>query len=138
MSSPLPVPLLNADAGSYWQSAQDGRLTLQHCSSCEKHRFPPRALCPHCHSIDMNWVDASGAGIVHSFTIVHRAPSPAFRAATPYVIALIDLAEGPRMMTNIVGPDALDVAIGDAVEVTFEMRGDDGAAVPQFERKAGK
>lgn len=138
MSSSLPAPLPTPDAGSYWQAAQDGRLSLQHCSACAKHRFPPRALCPYCQSTDMSWVDASGDGIVHSFTIVHRAPSQAFRAVTPYVIALVDLAEGARMMTNIVGPGALDVAIGDAVEVTFEARGEQGEAIPQFKRKAGQ
>jgi uncharacterized OB-fold protein len=74
---------------------------------------------------------------VHSFTIVHRAAFPEFQAITPYVVALVDLAEGPRMMTNIVGDDAHSVAIGDAVTVVFEARGSDGAKVPQFKRAGG-
>jgi uncharacterized OB-fold protein len=74
---------------------------------------------------------------VHSFTIVHRAAFPEFQVQTPYVVALIDLEEGPRMMTNIVGDDALNVAIGDAVTVEFEERGNEGAKVPQFKRTGG-
>ena len=74
-----------------------------------------------------------GGGRVHSHSIVHRAPSPAFRERVPYVVALVDLEEGPRMMANIVGDDALEVAIGDAVEVLFEERGE-GRKLPQFRR----
>ena len=72
---------------------------------------------------------------MHSFTVIRRAPAPAFASLAPYVVALIDLDEGPRMITNIVGPDALDVRIGDAVKVTFEDRGG-GALIPQFTRVA--
>ena len=79
----------------------------------------------------------SGRGTVHSFSIVHRAAFPEFQANAPYVIALIDLAEGPRMMTNIVGEDALEVALDDSVEVCFEDRGTKGAKVPQFRRAKG-
>ena len=92
----------------------------------------PRHVCPTCWSDNRTWIDAVGTGTVHSFSIVHRAPLPAFRADCPYVVALLDLTEGPRMMTNIVGTGALDVAIGDAVEVCFEDRGN--ARVPQFQR----
>jgi uncharacterized OB-fold protein len=72
-----------------------------------------------------------GAGSVHSFTIIRRASDPAFAPLVPYAVALIDLDEGPRMMANIVGANALAVKIGDRVQVTFEDRGD-GAMVPQF------
>ena len=69
---------------------------------------------------------------MHSFTVIHRAPSAAFAGQVPYVVALIDLAEGPRMLANIIGAAARDVAIGESVRVTFEARGD--GALPQFER----
>ena len=93
----------------------------------------PRFLCPVCWSDQLEWIDAKGTGTVHSFTVVRRASSPAFSSRVPYVVALVDLKEGPRMMANLIGDDALSVAIGDPVTVTFEDRGA-GALIPQFER----
>ncbi len=134
MSGDLPAPVVNADSAPYWEGARNDRLLLQKCSDCGTLRFFPRYLCTECGSDNTDWVEAAGRGTVHSFTVVHRAAFPEFQAQTPYVVALIDLEEGPRMMTNIVGADALDVAIGDAVTVEFEDRGGDGAKVPQFRR----
>ena len=93
----------------------------------------PRFLCPACWSDDLEWIDAGGGGSVHSFTIVRRAPLAAFAAHVPYVLALIDLDEGPRMVANICGADALQVRIGDRVRVAFEER-EGGGKVPQFVR----
>ncbi len=134
MTEGLPVPIVNADSAPYWEGAREGKLLLQRCEVCQALRFFPRYLCTECGSEKTRWVEASGRGTVHSFTIVHRAAFPEFQARTPYAIALIDLAEGPRMMTNVVGEDALNVEIGDAVDVTFEDRGIDGAKIPQFQR----
>ena len=136
MSGDLPAPIVNADSEPFWDAARDDRLVLQKCGACGTLRFFPRYLCTECGSDRVTWVEASGRGTVHSFTVVHRAAFPAFQERTPYVVALIDLEDGPRMMTNILGDDALEVAIGDAVEVCFEPRGDAGAKVPQF-RRAG-
>lgn len=134
MTGDLPAPVVNADSAPYWEGARQGKLLLQRCRDCGTLRFFPRYLCTACGSERTEWAEASGRGAVHSFTIVHRAAFPEFQARTPYVVALIDLEEGPRMMTNIVGGDALDVAIGDAVVVAFEARGMEGAKVPQFRR----
>jgi len=137
MSGDLPVPIVNADSAPYWEGARNEKLLLQRCGDCGTLRFFPRYLCTECGSDNTGWVEASGRGTVHSFTIVHRAAFPEFQARTPYVVALIDLAEGPRMMTNIVGDGALDVEIGDTVKVCFEGRGTEGAKVPQFRRTEG-
>jgi uncharacterized OB-fold protein len=137
MNDTLPAPIVNADSAPYWEGARADELLLQQCGDCGTLRFFPRYLCTECGSAHMDWTEASGCGTVHSFTIVHRAAFPEFQAQTPYVVALIDLEEGPRMMTNIVGDDAIDVAIGDAVAVTFEERGGEGAKVPQFKRAGG-
>lgn len=137
MSGDLPAPIVNADSVPYWQGAREDRLLLQRCRDCGVLRFFPRYLCTACGSEHVEWAEASGRGTVHSFTIVHRAAFPEFQARTPYVVALIDLEEGPRMMTNIVGRGALKVAIGDPVTVTFEARGTEGAKVPQFRRAEG-
>jgi len=130
MNDAHPEPIVNADSEVYWSAAKEGRLVLQKCRDCGHLDFMPRHVCPKCWSEAKEWQDADGAGTVHSFSIVHRAPLPAFRDDVPYVVALIDLAEGPRMMTNIIGDNALDVAIGDAVTLCFEDRGE--ARVPQF------
>lgn len=131
LSSDLPAPQGTPDAGPYWQAAQDGQLVMQHCYGCGTYRFFPSHICPECGSDEQVWGPCSGRGTVYSLTIVHRAPSPAFRKNVPYVVALVDLEEGPRMMANIVGEGRMEASIGDAVEVCFEPRGAE-AKVPQF------
>lgn len=127
----LPSPSDTPDAGPYWQAARDEKLVMQHCYGCGTYRFFPSHLCPECGSAEQVWGPCTGRGTIYSLTTVHRAPSPAFRAVVPYVVALVDLEEGPRMMANIVGAERLTASIGDAVEVLFESRGVD-AKVPQF------
>ena len=130
----LPFPeQLTAEAAHFFGAAAQGRLELQRCAACAKTWFFPRPACVACGSTDYAWIQASGRGTVQSFSIVRRAPSPEFRDRVPYVVTLVDLEEGPRMMANIVGDDALGIAIGDAVAVTFEDRGE-GRALPQFRR----
>ena len=129
---PLPLPAPNADSAAYWAGAKAGKLMLQRCQACGATWFLSRHLCGSCWSDRVEAVEASGQGHVHSFTVIHRAPSAAFAGQVPYVVALIDLVEGPRMLANIVGGGAREVAIGESVRVTFEQRGD--GALPQFER----
>ena len=129
----LPVPIANADSLPYWNAAREQRLVIRRCNDCSQLHFMPRHLCPHCWSDQLEWVDAKGTGSIHSFSIVRRASDPAFASLVPYVLALIDLDEGPRMMANILGSDALQSAIGDRVQVAFEARGDE-AKLPQFTR----
>ena len=131
---PLPRPEPNADSRAYWEAARDRRLVVHGCRACGQRHFMPRGQCPACWSSDLEWVDCSGLGTVYSASVVHRAPTPDFAANAPYVIALIDLEEGPRMFANVVGAGALETTIGDRVELTFESRGD-GVLVPQFTRR---
>lgn len=135
MNPQLPRPEPNGDSHPYWEAAREGRLLFRQCKSCGKRHFMPRHLCPQCWSDQLEWVQSQGLGSVQTFSVVHRAPTPDFGAHTPYVIALIDLDEGPRMFANIVGGDALQVAIGDHVSVVFEDRGE-GVKMPQFTRAA--
>ena len=134
MNTDLPVPPITPETAPYWNAAREGRLLLQRCVDCRRVRFYPRTLCPGCWSDRAEWTEASGRGRIHSFRIIRRPPAPAFTALLPYVVALIDLEEGPRMMANVVGDGALDVAIDEAVTVTFERRGD--VTLPQFTRIA--
>jgi len=133
---PLPQPQANADSLPYWNAARERRLLIRRCKACGERHFMPRHLCPYCWSDQLEWVESKGTGRIHSYSIVHRAPTATFAAATPYVIALVDLDEGVQMFANVVGHDALEVAIDDRVRVTFEER-DDGAMLPQFSRAAG-
>jgi len=133
----LPKPTVNADSQTYWNAARERRLVIRRCNACGQLHFMPRHLCPSCWSDNLEWIDASGSGRVHSFSVIRRASDPAFASRVPYVIALVELDEGPRMMANILGEDALSVAVGDAVQVAFEDRGD-GSLIPQFERIAAR
>jgi len=135
MESSLPLPVANADSLPYWNAARERRLLIRKCGACEQLHFMPRHLCPVCWSDQLEWVEAKGTGTVHSFTVIRRAPMAAFAPRVPYVVALIDLDEGPRMIANVLGEHALSVRIGDRVKVTFEDRGD-GAMIPQFMRVA--
>lgn len=129
---PLPMPARNADNAPYWDAAAEGRLLLQRCRKTGQVWFYPRQISPATWAPeDVEWFEASGRGEVHSFSIVHRASEPGYQSLTPFVVALIDLEEGARMMTNIIGPNALAVAIGDKVRCVFEARGE-GVNVPQF------
>ena len=115
---PLPVP--DVATAAYWAAAREHRLVLPRCTDCSAFHFYPRSLCPHCGSAQLEWTACSGHAQVYSYTVVHRAPSPAFAADVPYVVATVKLAEGPHLMTRIraCAPDA--VRIGMAVRVAFE------------------
>ncbi len=130
-AKPAPVP--NQETAAFWEACNRGELLIQECAACGARQFYPRSLCKACHAPDPAWIAASGRGSVHTFTIVNRAPLPAFRADAPYVLALVDLAEGPRMMMNVIGCDPAEVRIGMPVRIVFEDRDAGGArqAIPQ-------
>ncbi len=128
-----PAPTPNADSKAYWDAATNEVLLLRQCTACGARHFPPRHLCPKCWSHALEWIPATGQGVIYSFTVMHRSPTPEFVKRVPYVVALIDLAEGPRMMANVVGDDALQTCVGDRVSVCYESRAG-GAKLPQFRR----
>ncbi len=125
-----PYPQPDDVTQPFWDGIAEGRLRLQRCASCGRHVFYPRAVCPHCSSAGLEWVDASGRGTLYSYSVVHRAP-PGFEA--PYAVALVDLAEGVRMMTRLVDVAIDDLAVGQALEVAIQ--GD--PALPYFRPAPG-
>jgi uncharacterized protein len=125
-----PPPIPSAVSAPHWEAASRGVLSVQRCSKCERYAFPPGLACPYCGSHDQRWVPCSGRGIVHTFTTVHRAPTPG--VATPYVVAVVELEEGWHMMTNIVGCAPQDVSIDMPVRVIFQQISPD-IALPKFE-----
>ena len=131
MSTEKPLPVIDHDSAPYWQAAHEGRLDIPLCGDCGKHHFYPRAICPYCHSDNLNFDTVSGRGEVHTFTIARRPAGPAFADDVPYVIALIELEEGPRMMSRIQTDDPDAVQIGARVEVTF-VKATDEITFPYF------
>ena len=126
-AAPTPTP----DTEPYWEGTRRGELRLQRCASCSNVFFYPRSACPRCGSSEVAWFTATGHGRLHTYVISHRA-APGFEDEVPYAIAVVELEEGPRLLTNIVGvsntPEALELDMD--LEVDFEPRGDQ--AVPVF------
>ena len=130
-----PVPVPTEDTAYFWERCRARELVLQRCADCGRIQFYPRALCTSCLSDRLEWIPACGRGAVHSFTTVFRAPTLAFQAEAPYVVAVIELEEGVRMISQVVGCGPDRVAIGMPVEVVFEDVSDT-IALPKF-RPAG-
>ena len=120
------VPANDLIATHFWASAKNGELVLPFCESCQTWHFYPRPFCPHCWSENVTWRKASGDATLHSYSIV--------RDKRPYVLALVDLAEGPRMMSTIIDCAFDDLMIGAALRVDFcEL---EGAIAPVFRLNA--
>lgn len=115
-----PVPNVHGEAKEFWEGCTRHELLLQRCRSCGRFQFYPRTICHTCWSEELEWAPGSGEGEVYTFTIVHRAPTPAFQQRVPYVVALIDLKEGVRMLSHVVGVPPEAVEIGMRVRVSFE------------------
>lgn len=114
---PIPLPRPTELSRPFWEAANEGRLVLQQCDSCGHYRWTPQILCTNCQAEAFTWAQVSGRGRVYSFTIVHRAPTPGF--AIPYVLATVELDEGPLMLTQIVGCPPEAVTMEAPVEVAF-------------------
>lgn len=114
-----PLPQATPETQPFFDGLRERKLMIQRCGACGQAYYYPRPICPHCMSDDVHWFQASGKGLVYSFVINHRS-SPGFEA--PYVIAVVELEEGPRMMTNLVGiePDPEVVQCDMAVEIVYE------------------
>jgi len=131
MKRPLPN-LKEHDTREFWQATKDGELKYQRCDACGTVVFYPRHHCTSCLSTSLSWHTASGRGTVYTFSVVRKAEHPFFRTQVPYAVAWIDLDEGPRILSNIVGIDdpATDIAVGQRVMVEWEIH--DDLAIPLF------
>ena len=119
-----PDPQPTAESQAFWDSARDGRFLVRKCTSCGKAHWYPRTYCPLCASSETQWIEASGNGVIYSYSVMRRAEPP-------YVMAYVTLDEGPTMMTNLVDCDPERLAIGDAVHVTF-VTSEGGLSSPMF------
>jgi uncharacterized protein len=133
MVSPLPVPAPDRtpETDEFWNATLAGRLVLARCDECGTVIWYPKTYCPRCGGLSVSWDSACGFGTIYSFSVVHRAAGQ-FREAIPFVVAYVELAEGPRVLTNIVGCEPDQVHIGQSVRVVFFDTGE-GSALYRFE-----
>jgi uncharacterized OB-fold protein len=104
-----PIPVPSAEAQPYWDGLRDRKLLMPRCDACGKYWFPPSLLCPHCNATKWTWASTSGHGRIFSYVVYHRVYHPGFADEVPYAVAVIELDEGPRMISNVIGivPDKL-------------------------------
>jgi uncharacterized OB-fold protein len=126
-----PLPAVTEDGAPYWEGCRQGELRVQRCDECGHLRFPPALVCPKCLAAEHTWVATSGKATIYSFIVVHRPQHPGFFADAPYNVAIVELAEGIRLHTNIVDCANEDLRIGMPVVVTFE-KVDDEITLPKF------
>ena len=127
MSFPVPEPTPLSQP--YWDALKQGSLKFQCCRACSHAWLPPRAECPECLGDAWDWTAASGKGRVISWVIYHHAYHEAFKERLPYNVALVELDEGPRLITNIVNPD---VGIAAERPVTLKIEDEHGVALARF------
>ena len=119
----IPAPPSNPEVQPFFDAAAQGKLLVKRCTACGESHHYPRAICPFCGSDKTEWKEASGRGVIYSWSVLRRAQPP-------YALAYVTLAEGPTMMTNIVDCDLDKIAIGQQVKVVFKPT--DGAPLPFF------
>ena len=127
MSYAKPIPKPSPLTQPFWDGAKEGKLMLPRCTDCNRVHWYPRHICPFCHSMSLEWIEASGEGRIHTYAVQNRAFG-GWAAEAPFVTAYIDLLEGDRMVTVLRGVDASDPAsikIGGKVKVEFEEASDD-------------
>jgi len=131
MTYKKPLPKPNADTQPFWEGCRTHRLRFQKCDSCGHVRWPASVICPICHSEETVWITSGGRGKIHTYAVYHVAFDPAFEDDLPYITAIVELSEGPRMLTNIVGCDPSDLMCDMPVEVTWDdVTGD--FSLPKF------
>jgi uncharacterized protein len=137
LERPLPNPM-TPECKPYWDGAREGKLMIPKCRACGKPFMYPRVACPFCSSRDIGWVQATGRGKLFSFEIAHQILNKAFKVKTPVVLAMVELEEGPRILSNLVGiePDPKKIRCDMPVEVCFEKLTDQ-VSLPMFRPVGG-
>ena len=123
-------PLADQFSETYWSAAREGTLLIQQCLTCERFQFYPRRHCVHCFAPDPAWTPASGRGRVHTYATIQRTPNAEFAADCPYVLAIIELDEGPRMTARIIG-QVDGIACDQRVHAVFAPA-DQAGVIPNF------
>ena len=129
-SIPRPMPVADEASQEFFDGAAAGKLLLKYCGACQRYLGYAAELCDNCFSKDLEWKQSSGKGSVYSFVIMHQVIHPGFAGLVPYNVATVELEDGPRLHTNLVGIANEDIKVDMPVEVTFEKAGD--VTVPKF------
>jgi len=132
-----PLPTITDENREFWEGAKRGKLRMQKCGDCGHIRYPISHVCPKCLSYNFNWTDLSGRGEVFSYIVFYQLYNKAFEKDIPYNVALVQLEEGPRMYSNVVGVDNDAVKVGDKVEVTFDPVTPE-VTIPRFKPRTGQ
>ena len=129
----FPSPIPDFDAQEFWDGCNRGELLMQRCTACNRFRWIPQPMCPHCNSLDREWNKVSGRGKVYSYTIITHPVHPAAVSRVPYNVAQVQLDEDPDLIlvTNLVGLDDQEIRIGMPVQVLFEEN-EPGVKLPKF------
>lgn len=128
---PLPSP--DIDSKPFWDSCKEHAMALQRCASCKRFRYPPRSLCPYCHSVEAAWRAISGRGRVYVSLVMCRSYGPAWNRDVPYNISMIELEEGVRIWSNVIDCSPDEVKIGDLVTITYDDV-TEAVTLPKFHR----
>jgi len=120
MAKGKPLPKPNADTAPFWEGCRRQELRFQKCLQCGMVRWPPSIICPRCHAMDAEWIVASGKGVIYSYVVYHVAFHEAFQDDLPYVTAVVELEEGPRILSNIVRCAPHELRCDMPVEVVWE------------------
>jgi hypothetical protein len=135
LPSRTDLPTIEADTRPFWDAASDGKLLIRSCNGCSRAHAYPRTFCPYCWSEDVVWVEACGRATLYTWSVVYRNDLPPFGDQVPYAAAVVDLAEGPRMMTQVVDVPFEELAVDLPLVVTFRSLSDDIVA-PYFTRES--
>ena len=127
-----PQPQPSEIARGYWDAAREGRFVLQRCADCGKFRHYPRMVCDACHSLGVDWVEASGRGRVHSWTVAHHPYHPAFKGEVPYILLTVDLEEGVRALGRVIGDPGERLRLDAPVHLRM-IPTENGYSLPSFE-----
>ncbi len=123
-----PGPTVTEESRPYWDSVAAHAMRLQQCTRCDTFRFYPTPVCPHCFSTGVRWEPVSGRASLYSYSVVHKPVTEAFAAEVPYVVALVTLAEGPTLMTNLLDVPDEEIRIG--MPLRIDYRDYDGFSLP--------
>lgn len=138
LERPLPQPI-TPEARPFWEGLRQHRLMLPRCDECQRAFFYPRVACPRCHSRRIGWIEASGRGTLYSFEIAYQSFNRSFKVKPPFVLAMIELAEGPRMLSNLVDvePDPRQIRCGMPVQIVYHALTDE-ITLPLFRPAGGE
>ena len=120
-----PLPFVTVISQPFWEGTRRHEFLLQQCRGCGAVQFPPKEVCSSCWSAEFGWTGAAGTGTVYTYTVIYRAGMPAFQDDVPYPIVIVELDEGPRVMSNLVNCDLEQVAVGMPVRMVWEDRTDE-------------